>query len=137
MADLDQLYEEIRRLPFGERLKLAERIVHDAAAEVPTQQAELQQQFQALAARWKAESAYTSSSSELVGHEAYRQIVALGQGAVPLLLREMEREPDHWDSALAELTGENPVGPEDAGRIDAIAQAWVRWGRSHRFGISP
>ena len=59
----------------------------------------------------------------------YQRIIGLGRPAGPLLLRELEREPDFRFRALEAITGENP-GPESAtGDWQAIADAWVEWGR--------
>ena len=48
---------------------------------------------------------------------------------VPLILSELEKEPDHWFWALEAITDENPVAESDAGDVEASARAWVRWGR--------
>lgn len=53
----------------------------------------------------------------------------MGQAAVPLILEELWARPDHWGPALTAITGENPVPPEDAGRLGAMAQAWLQWGK--------
>ena len=47
----------------------------------------------------------------------------------PLLLRELERDPDHWFAALKAITGANPADPADRGRIDKLAAAWLKWGK--------
>ena len=81
-----------------------------------------------LAAVWRAGRGPASDVADLVGHPAYRKIVAAGGRAVPFLLRELRRRPDHWFAALRELTGENPVAEADAGRVRRMAAAWVAWG---------
>ncbi|MGH7149660.1 MAG: hypothetical protein ACREIU_03120, partial [Planctomycetota bacterium] len=85
--------------------------------------------FEDLRDRWKRETAWTSSSSKKVLHPCYQRIIGLGPDVVPVLLREMETRPDHWGWALFAITGVQPVDPRDAGRLDRIAEAWVRWGR--------
>lgn len=94
---------------------------------------DLRQKFKALAQEWRAAIEVVSSSTEIFSHPAYQRIMAMGEFAVPFILRELERAPDHWDYALWMITGENPVSPVDAGRLDRIAQAWTRWGREHRY----
>jgi hypothetical protein len=59
----------------------------------------------------------------------YQRIVGMGTAAVPLILEELKREPDQWFWALESITEENPVPPEAAGRVRAMAEAWLRWGR--------
>ena len=86
-------------------------------------------QFQTLAAQWKAGTALVSSTKAMVAHPAYQAIIALGPPVVPLLLRDLEREPVHWFEALKAITGEDPVPPEAWGKVPAMAAAWLAWGR--------
>ena len=50
---------------------------------------------------------------------------------LPLILKELQRETDHWFWALEAISGENPVDPAQAGQIENMKQAWIEWGR-HR-----
>jgi hypothetical protein len=92
--------------------------------------AAVDQQFQALATQWKTETALLSSTTSMVAHPAYRAIIGLGERVVPLLLRELQREPAHWFEALKAITGEDPVPREQWGNVPAMAAAWLSWGRS-------
>lgn len=85
----------------------------------------VEERFRRLAANWRAETAYLSSSTEMFEHPAYREIIELGQDVVPLLLRDLEKEPDHWFWALMVITSANPVSPADAGNLDRMAEAWL------------
>ena len=87
--------------------------------------------FDRLARQWKQERGPVSSARRMAAHPAYRAIVAMGKSAIPLLLAELERQPDHWFIALHELTGAEPVPEEARGRIDEMAAAWVKWGRAN------
>jgi hypothetical protein len=93
----------------------------------------LEQRFKRLASTWQAETAYTSSSTEMFEHPAYQEIIGMGRQAVPLLLRELEREPDHWFWALRTITGANPVPARDGGNLARMAECWLRWGRENGF----
>jgi hypothetical protein len=53
----------------------------------------------------------------------------MGSRVVPLILRDLRRKPDHWFWALAAITGEEPIPPEDAGNMQRMAQAWLRLGQ--------
>lgn len=87
--------------------------------------------FRLLTDEWKAQAEFLSSPTAIAAIPAYQAIIAMGPRAVPLILDELRREPDHWFVALKRITGEDPV-PEDArGDLDLMAQAWLRWGRSH------
>ena len=63
----------------------------------------------------------------------YQKIIGMGWDAVPLILEELQREPDQWFWALEAITGENPVAPEAAGKVQRMAQAWIEWGKQHGY----
>lgn len=94
---------------------------------------ELERSFTELAERWRQETAVMSSATMMAMHPAYQRIIGMGERAVPLILRELEREPDHWFWALGAITGENPVPPEDAGDVEKMAEAWIDFGRRRGY----
>jgi hypothetical protein len=87
--------------------------------------------FQRLVSQWHDERGVTSSIEEMCTRPAYLSIMALGQGALPLILRQLRSEgdnPDHWFFALHHITkGANPVPDEDRGDIAKMSAAWLRW----------
>jgi hypothetical protein len=87
--------------------------------------------FRDLVRQWKAETEFVSSLTRMVTHPAYQQIIGMGGAALPLLLDELRREPDHWFWALRAITGEDPVAAEERGRLDAMTAAWLRWAEEH------
>lgn len=87
------------------------------------------ERFRDLLQHWKTDVRVFSSATEMAMHPAYQQIIGLGRDAVPLLLRELEREPDHWFWALKAITGADPVEPMQKGRVKEMADAWLRWGK--------
>jgi hypothetical protein len=89
--------------------------------------------FNRLAAEWKSQTELLASPSRIAELHAYQAIIALGPAAVPLILDELQHEPDHWFVALRRITGEDPVPKDARGDIDRMAQAWLDWGR--RRGI--
>lgn len=93
----------------------------------------LEEKFQRLASIWRAETAYISSSSELVAHPAFLEIVDMRQSAIPLLLRELENRSGQWHRALRLITGADPVPPDDRGNFDKAAEAWLRWGKEQGY----
>lgn len=60
---------------------------------------------------------------------SYQKIIAMGDPAIPLILEELEWDPDNWFIALQSLTGDNPVQEEQRGKVNEMAQAWVAWGK--------
>ena len=91
---------------------------------------ELQRRFRRLVQVWQKETNHLSSVARMAAHPAYREIVEMGAQAVPLLLAELRRRPDFWFAALREITKENPVPPESAGKVKEMAKAWIEWGKS-------
>jgi hypothetical protein len=96
----------------------------------PVEPAGLVEQLQTLAARWKTDTALLSSTSAMIAHPAYQDIIALGPAVVPLLLQELQREPVHWFEALKAITGEHPGPPEAWGKCRTMADAWLAWGHA-------
>ncbi len=100
----------------------------------PTQPAEMvEERFRRLAAIWLAETAYVSSSSDLVAHPAFQEIVGMGSAVIPLVLRQLENRTGHWHRALRRITGADPVPATDRGNIDKAAEAWLRWGKEQGY----
>ena len=89
----------------------------------------LEQTFHELVTTWRQETRFTSSVTDMAMHRAYQRIIGLGPAAVPLLLRELERHPDHWFWALYASTGVDPTTPEQKGKVQEMAKAWLDWGR--------
>lgn len=100
-----------------------------------TRQAEKpEQRFERLREEWQADTMLTSSVTAMIAHPAYLGIIGMGESAVPLLLEDfLKNEPDQWAPALAAITGADPVPPEAWGDMQAIADAWIRWGRVHGY----
>jgi len=87
----------------------------------------LEEEFRLLTNSWKHNTAAQSMLERIVRHPAYQQIIALGPDVVPLILAELQRQPDHWFWALKSITGEDPV-PPGANFTEAV-EAWLAWGR--------
>ncbi|HST51050.1 MAG TPA: hypothetical protein VLJ61_03490 [Pyrinomonadaceae bacterium] len=97
--------------------------------------AELERAFRELAEQWIDETEHTSNINKAILHPAYQQIIGMGKVLpsfiVPLLLQELEQNPDHWLVALHEITKEDPA-PEDSNFEEAV-EAWLNWGRSRGY----
>jgi hypothetical protein len=91
----------------------------------------LKADFQRFASLWKSAQNSASAPEDIAGDWPYRAIIALGPEVVPLILRELEKEPDDWFWALAILTGENPVPEQDRGKTVEMTKAWIKWGHEN------
>jgi hypothetical protein len=96
-------------------------------------QAELKEIFIKLAHQWRSETKHMSLMSDIILHTAYQQIIGMGADAVPFILEELSKEPEHWFWALRSITGVNPIKPEDRGRLKKMAEAWLDWGKQHGY----
>jgi hypothetical protein len=92
----------------------------------PTPQTE--RVFRELADAWVRDVPYASDKHTMVTHPYYLQIIGLGPPAVRLLLRELQRSPNHWLWALQAITRQDPAAGQTNLR-QAIA-AWLAWGKS-------
>lgn len=94
---------------------------------------DVRERFLQLAAQWKERSKYLSNTAQMAMLKPYQQIIGMGECAVPLILEELLREPDHWFWALEAITQENPVPPADVGKVRLMAQAWIDWGKQQGY----
>ena len=86
--------------------------------------------FRVLAEDWRRSTRLLSSIHAMVANPAYLEIVGMGRPALPLILAELSRQPDHWFPALVAISGENPVQDADAGNVRRMTASWLEWGRS-------
>jgi hypothetical protein len=99
----------------------------------PAAKYDLRERFQQFAAQWKEKARYLSNTAQMAMLKPYQQIIGMGERAVPLILEELQREPNHWFWALEAITQANPVPPEAAGKVALMAQAWVEWGKKQGY----
>ena len=74
-----------------------------------------------------------SNTAQMAMLRSYQSIIGMGDPAIPLLLEELQREPDQWFWALEAITLENPVPVEARGKVDEMARAWIEWGRQKGY----
>ena len=85
--------------------------------------------FDKLKTEWKSKTRHMSNSAQMATVWSYQQIIGMGRPALPLILKELERETDHWFWALEAISGENPIAAEQAGQVEDMAKAWIEWGQ--------
>jgi hypothetical protein len=88
----------------------------------------LERKFSQLSRQWKHETGHFSVIARRYQFPAYKAIMDMKSAAIPLILKELKREPDRWFSALQELTGENPA--KDAINFYEAVDNWIAWGVS-------
>jgi hypothetical protein len=92
-----------------------------------------EQRFRELAARWRKDTAYLSSTSDIATHPAYQQLIGMGQAALPFIFAELRVRPEHWFWALRSITGEDPVPAEARGNVPKMTAAWLHWAGQHGY----
>lgn len=94
---------------------------------------DIEQLFARLTREWEEATRFISSMTEMATHPAYQRIIGLGPAALPLIFRELRRNPDHWFWALKAITGEDPVPPATRGNLGGMTEAWLQWGTERGF----
>ena len=89
----------------------------------------LEQRFLELAEEWRSATLFDSFVGDLDQDPPYQAIIAMGEAALPWILRDLAQTGDHWFHALHEITGENPAADAQPGRIGEFRDAWLQWGR--------
>lgn len=94
----------------------------------------LEQRVIRLLVRWRQETAYQSSSTQVTGHPAYQELITLGPPSLPFLFRDLEQTRDgHLSKALVAITGVHPIPAEERGQVGKIAATWLRWARENGY----
>lgn len=93
----------------------------------------VRENFDALVREWKRSTDHLSSYTDIVGHPAYRSIVALGWAALPFIMEQLRSSPMFWFKALEEIVGSVPVSDFDDLTVEGATDAWLAWG--HEKGI--
>ncbi len=91
------------------------------------------ERFAELADRWENETVLLSNSDRAAAHPAHREIVSMGESAIPLILDRMNAQGGLWFHALSELTGANPVKSGDRGNVQVMQDSWLRWGEANGY----
>jgi len=89
------------------------------------------ERFGRLRDRFESEMAFVSSVHDMLDANPFRDIVAMGHDALPLLLRDLQRRDAPWIAwviALRKILGEGPEIPDDeAGIRDKVLARWAAW----------
>jgi hypothetical protein len=102
-----------------------------AVPQMTMSEAALEAKFHRLASQWKQETAHLSSMTQMILNRNYQSIIGMGPAILPILFRELQKQPNHWFWALTAITEENPVADEDAGNLEKMTRAWLDWARTH------
>lgn len=87
--------------------------------------------FERLTKDWKNKFKFSSGVPDDI--PSYRKIIAMGKPVLPLIFEDFYLGPSFWFGALGEITGENPVPKEHAGRIMVMRKYWLDWAKANGY----
>lgn len=101
-------------------------------------QTPIKQRFKELAQRWDEETLDLSSLKEILSHEDYLAIIALGPPVLPFLFAELAQRPNFWFTAISSILRANneyvEVVDEAAyGNLQKMTDAWLEWGKEQGY----
>lgn len=88
-------------------------------------------EFNELVEQWRRETRFHSSLSKKFTHSAYVTIMAGGKSALSLILKELERTPDHWFYALRYIVRKDIAAGRET--FEDARTAWLDWGRENNY----
>ena len=94
---------------------------------------EAEEFFRSVREEWLKERPLGVDVAGMVAHPAYQRIIGMGEEAVPFILQELERRPDHWFWALYAITGSDPVSEDAQGNLSKMTDAWLDWGHKNGY----
>ncbi len=129
MSKAEVIYEKVRALPDAAQtvvLRTVELLSENEGSQTGTIDS-CRRTFAELADAWRRDTQFVSFAQQRALHPAYQRIIGMGWAAVPLILKELQRQPEHWLWALQAITGEEPA--RNASGLRAATDAWLLWGR--------
>ncbi len=91
----------------------------------------LDEKLKMMAARWREETAFDSSLSDVYNHPSYKSIMRTGEDGLPFVLRALRERPERWLHALRFMAPENPA--EGIGDFEEARSAWITWGYKRNY----
>jgi hypothetical protein len=105
----------------------------DVLEEEAVEQVSLAERFREQAEKWQYETGHLSSPTQRMAHPSYLAILGMGAAhkdeILRLLLRDLETNRRAWFGALSYIAQDNPIQPSDAGKLDRMISAWLKWGK--------
>jgi hypothetical protein len=100
---------------------------------VPTE-SRLAERFREQSDKWAQETRHLSSPIQRMGHPSYQAIMGMAQEnkreVIRLLILDLQQRRRPWFWALSYLAQTNPVSRKDAGKMDRMIEAWVKWAKA-------
>jgi len=98
---------------------------------IPAHSSAEEAKFTKLRELWRKETGHHSSLAKISFNPAYQAILAMGKEALPFILKDLERELDHWFYALSLIAGEDKAA--GATTMDEARIMWLEWGKNEGY----
>lgn len=92
-----------------------------------------QVEFDVLYFKWYNDIGGYSTVYHMVNNKYFKEIVALGDDAIPLILNCLRKRSSFIFYALEEITNEKPVKREHIGHVNLQIKDWLEWGVNKGF----
>ena len=115
------------------RIELVQNFCRGSLIGEAIHQRSLKEEFLRNCSIWKEEVQFSSSMSEILSNRYYQNIIDLGVGVIPFILKELDERPDFWFEALQALTNVNPVPDTDLGNLPAMRKYWLAWASENKI----
>jgi hypothetical protein len=89
----------------------------------------LEKKFKELSLRIRNHARFTKLEF-LIQEAAYKELIAMGKDILPLLIQELEVNPEYWFHALKTITSQNPIKRGNQNKNSLIANDWKEWFQS-------
>lgn len=83
--------------------------------------------FHQLVKQWRIETYFSSSAMDKVNHRAFKEIVDMGESAVPWIIEELRTHRDFLFMALHLILKEDPTPASAKGVPHKLIDAWLEW----------
>ena len=83
--------------------------------------------FRRLVTQWRVETYFSSSAMDKTNHHAFKEIVSMGESAVPLIVDELRMHRDFLFMALHLILKEDPTPTSAKGAPHKLIDAWLEW----------
>ena len=94
---------------------------------------DIELRFYSLLTEWYNDIKFISSTTQILKHKAFREIVNMGSDVVPLIFDEIQNNPSFLFVALNEITGDNPIKKQNSGKIRRMIEDWIEWGKKKEY----
>ena len=96
------------------------------------QQVHLKDKFTSLKKAWDKATMFSSSISDIVEDSNFKRIIEMGNGAIPFIIDEIDREPSNLVWALNLITGAT-IRSNQRLTITETCKAWVKLYRAGKI----